>query len=211
MIRALTLLALKKRKEKERSASKLTISESQATRVIEGNKSWKEIWSCIEREAIMIEQCDSINSMEFSTPIYLYSVLSDYYLEMLEQSKPDECTGVFNKEFSSLSSIEFANVIVLLFHKLYEEKFDGISDYNIEYFLKAIVAKLFEVETTSDLEYYKWAVEDILSEDYKAVFMRSGNPERREKLWNSLRRASIAMKSAMENCMNEYRDNGILS
>ena len=214
VIRALTLSALKGRKEKERSASKLTINERQVIKVIRGNSNWQEIWSCIEKEAIMIEHCyscDNINSMEFSTPSYLYSVLSDYYLEILEQSKSDENTGIFNKEFSSLSSIEFANVIVLLFHKLYEEEFDGISDYNIEYFLKAIVAKLFEVETTSDLEYYKWAVEDILSEDYKAVFMRSGNPERREKMWNSLRRASIAMKSAMENCMNEYRDNGLLS
>lgn len=207
VIRALTLSALKERKEKERSAGKLTINEKQARRVIGGNKSWQEIWSCIEREAIMIEQCDSINSMEFSTPIYLYSVLSDYYLEILEQSMSDESTGIFNKEFSSLSSIEFANVIALLFHKLYEEEFGDISDYNIEYFMKAIVAKLFEVETTSDLEYCEWGVANILSEDYKAVFMRSGNPERREKMWNSLRRASIAM----EICMNEYRDNGLLS
>lgn len=207
VIRALTLSALKERKEKERSAGKLTINEKQARRVIGGNKSWQEIWSCIEREAIMIEQCDSINSMEFSTPIYLYSVLSDYYLEILEKSMSDESTGIFNKEFSSLSSIEFANVIALLFHKLYEEEFGDISDYNIEYFMKAIVAKLFEVETTSDLEYCEWGVANILSEDYKAVFMRSGNPERREKMWNSLRRASIAM----EICMNEYRDNGLLS
>lgn len=124
--RSLTLRALRERKEKERKSSKLTISEKQARKVKNENESWNEIWSCIETESILLEQCDTVNSLEFSTPLYLYDVLMNYYLELLQDRISDRGSEPFLEEFSCLSCMEFAYVLGLLFNKLYEDEFEGI-------------------------------------------------------------------------------------
>lgn len=201
--RSLTLRALRERKEKERKSSKLTISEKQARKVKNENESWNEIWSCIETESILLEQCDTVNSLEFSTPLYLYDVLMNYYLELLQDRISDRGSEPFLEEFSCLSCMEFAYVLGLLFNKLYEDEFEGISDLKVEYFVKAVVAKLFEVETMEDLEYCQWAVSFLMEENYKTAFIHSGNPARRERIWRVLQRAYISLevcKDAFCNC-----------
>lgn len=151
----------------------------------------------------MLEQCDTVNSLEFSTPLYLYDVLMNYYLEILQNRIPDRGSESFLEEFSCLSCMEFAYVLGLLFNKLYEDEFEGISDLKVEYFVKAVVAKLFEVETMEDLEYCQWAVSFLMEENYKTAFIHSGNPSRRERIWRVLQRAYISLevcKDAFCNC-----------
>ena len=201
-IRSLTLLALKERREKERCISKLTISEKQARKVKGKYESWAEIWSNIENESIMLEYCDNVNSLEFCTPLYFYTVMADYYLEMLQKNSSE----AFTEEFAYLSCKEFANILGILFYRLYEDKFENISDSNAEFFIRAVVAKLFEVETMDDLEYCQWAVTCMMSEEYKTAFIHGGTPGRRGKIWRVLQRAYISL----DMCKETFCEYGLL-
>lgn len=206
-IRELTLLALKERRQKDRRDNRLTITEKQARKVKGKNKCWNDVWACIETESIMLEQCKEVNSMEFSTPIYLYSILADYYLEILQEYTSDQCANMFIEGFSYLSCVEFANVIALVFHRLYEEDFENISDANVELFIKAIVSKIFEVETMNDLEYVQWALSSMISDNYRVTFIHGGNTVRREKIWSVLYRAFISL----DVCKDAFCEEGLLA
>lgn len=155
----------------------------------------------------MLEQCKEVNSMEFSTPIYLYSILADYYLEILQEYTSDQCANMFIEGFSYLSCVEFANVIALVFHRLYEEDFENISDANVELFIKAIVSKIFEVETMNDLEYVQWALSSMISDNYRVTFIHGGNTVRREKIWSVLYRAFISL----DVCKDAFCEEGLLA
>ena len=210
-LRELTIWSLKRRGEVDRRSGRLTISEKQAVRFLSGHcenrEEWDSIWRCICSESLVLEQCSNVNSMEFCTPMYLYSILADYYEELIRDASSDSTWGIIFEGFSYLAGSEFAYVILLIFHRLFQDGFRDIPESNIDLFAKAVISKLFELDTYENLEYGKWALGLVVSNpDYEKAFLCDGKASIRAKSWRMLRRACAAMDSSM----NQYREMNLL-
>ena len=73
--------------------------------------------------------------------------------------------------------------------------------------IKAIVSKIFEVETMNDLEYVQWALSSMISDNYRVTFIHGGNTVRREKIWSVLYRAFISL----DVCKDAFCEEGLLA
>ena len=196
--KTLTLHALKGRDREDRKINRLVITDKHVKDVLNKNSHWAKIWSYIENETIMLDYCDGVACKEYGTRVYLYSILADYYFEILKSETLWKCAGRLTEEFSYLSGVEFSFVLWMLFNKLYKEAFTSISEEKAICFFKVVIGRLFELDTVYDLEHYQWAVECIVKDEYRDAFVYGGDIMRREKAWNMLSRIEVVFFDCMD-------------
>lgn len=159
-----------------------------------------EIWALIQKKSILIERSKHINSFQFSNQLYFYSVMSDYYIDILEKCGERECSGILLNGFSKLSAREFSIIVMMIFYRLSYGK-DSLlcvnaSEENLELLFKAIIGISFSYINNSDVENCLWALNKILNDDdWSREFLMHGKYENRMLMLKKLERLYKAIVS----------------
>ncbi len=152
----------------------------------------EQIWQFIRDKMILICPNGNINSFMFSNRLFYYSLVADYYLDLLSSK---EIPSMLHR-FNYMSSEDFSYIIVMIFKRLcwkdrYEDNLsDGIEEYHIKLFIQSIAAYIISRDDLTDMYHCLAALNDILyDETIRQTFTHYGEDSRRKKVWNILRRS----------------------
>lgn len=159
-----------------------------------------EIWEFVQKKSILIERSKHINSFQFSNEFYFYSVMTDYYIDVMEKCSKKECSGILMDGFSKLSATEFAIIIMMIFYRISYGKDSllcvNVSEENLELLFKAITGSLLSYIDNSDVENSLWALNRMLNDsDWSRKFLMHGKYENRTLMLRKMDRLYKAIIS----------------
>lgn len=159
-----------------------------------------EVWALIQKKSVLLERSKHINSFQFSNQLYFYSVMSDYYIDILEKCSEKDCSGILLDGFSKLSAREFSVIVMMIFYRISYGKDSllcvNISEENLELFFKVITGVIFSYIDNSDVENCLWALNKILNNgDWTRKFLMHGKYENRTLMLKKLERLYKAIIS----------------
>lgn len=162
----------------------------------------ESIWKYIRDKMILICPSNSINSFMFSNQLFYYSLVADYYLELLTHTNAEPLLCRFNY----MSCEDFSYIIVILMKRLcqkehYQDSLENnISEYNRKLLIQSIAAYVISCDELTDICQCLMALHDILYHPtIKSVFTHHEENTSRKRLWNILIRT-------YQECYHRYQE-----
>ena len=150
------------------------------------------VWQFIRDHMILICPGSSINSFMFRNRLFYYSLVADYYLELLSQKG----ASAFLDRFNYLSSEDFSYLIVMLVKRLcrrdgYEDNLaQPIEEYDVKLLVQSIAAYIISRDDPTDMYQCLTALEDLVFDDnVRRAFTHGGEDSRRKRLFFILQRS----------------------
>lgn len=128
----------------------------------------EKIWKHVQKNRILIERAEYKNSFQFSNRINFCSILSDYFIEIIEECGKKQCSGILLDEFSKLSAEEFSMVLIFMFYRICCEQdamfYVNINEEKFDLLFKITAGILLTYSSMKDTNVCLWALKEMMKQ-----------------------------------------------